>query len=81
MEQVIAHGGYLILGQDLTNAEDMQNCPDVLTDTKHPILLDMDALKPHLDAYRLVHSKLLPREQGRNPKAHYGTLIYIGRKL
>lgn len=81
IETALAPGGYLILGQDLTNEEDCRQCPDNLTDVKHPILMDLLALMPHIDSYEPVFNVLLPREQGRNPKAHYGTLLFIGKKV
>lgn len=84
MHSVLNDGGYMILGQELTSPEDMEKCPDVLTDTKHPILLDMGTIDQFLHdspTYHPVFKKILTREEGRNPKAHYATLIYIGKKL
>jgi len=71
--------GHLVFGQDLTDVVDTQCCPE---DVGHPIRMhheDLDAyLRPRFQG-RL--RKLLTRAEGRNPQAHYGTYLYIGRKL
>lgn len=81
MSEALWHGGYLILGQELTNEEDCQRSPDNLTDVKHPILMDYAALLPYLQPYETVFQKTLLRDEGRNPKAHYSTLLFIGKKV
>jgi SAM-dependent methyltransferase len=74
-------GGFLIVGQDLTDDEDAAQ-PANQADVGHPIRLthiDMDqALLPRIAPQ--LH-RVLPREQGRNPSAHYGTYLFAGRKL
>lgn len=80
MEKHLRRGGYLILGQDLTNEEDCRQAPDNLTDVKHPILMDEETINTFLSPYESVFERLLPREEGRNPNAHYSTLLFIGRK-
>lgn len=72
-------GGLLILGQDLTNQEDIERMgPE---DIGHPIRVthtELDALtSPHLE---FLSHKVLDRDSGRNPAAHYGTYLLIGRK-
>ena len=71
-------GGYLIVGQDLSNMEDVLQTGD---DIGHPIRIDRSTLDlelmPHFET---VLYKTLGREEGRNPSAHYGTYIFIGRK-
>lgn len=71
-------GGYLVIGQDLTNIDDVQRIGD---DIGHPIRIDHDTLdKELLPGFRKVHYKILNREEGRNPSAHYGTYVFIGQK-
>lgn len=72
-------GGYFIFGQDLTSLEDVQAHPD-LNDPMHPIRLDEEALLPYLENFNKVFYKVLPREEGRNPEHHYGTMLFIGMK-
>jgi hypothetical protein len=71
-------GGLFVFGQDLTDESD----PGIATkDVGHPILLDhveLDRLL--LPVFEVVLREVLAREQGRNPQAHYGTYIFIGRK-
>ncbi len=70
--------GYLVIGQDLTNLDDVQRIGD---DIGHPIRIDHDTLDTQLlPSFRKVHYKILSREAGRNPSAHYGTYVFIGQK-
>ncbi len=71
-------GGYLVIGQDLTNIDDVQRIGD---DIGHPIRIDHDTLdKELLNGFRKVRYKILSRAEGRNPSAHYGTYVFIGQK-
>jgi len=81
MNKMLSKNGILILGQDLTNEEDLISDPSSLNDIGHPIKLDHLFFRDHLKKYRHIHQHILPREYGRNPKAHYGTLFYIGKKI
>ena len=72
--------GILILGQDLTNEEDFKLCPETITDVGHPIKLSDDYLSNYLSLYNNIYYKMLPRNEGRNPAAHYGTLLFAGSK-
>ena len=69
-------GGCLVIGQDLSDEGDRER---VGFDVGHPIMLDQavldSALLPLLSP---LYYKILPREQGRNPSAHYGTYLLIG---
>ena len=73
---LLAPGGYFLLGQDLTNAQDRATVP---FDLGHPIRLERESLEPYLARLMPVLRKDLPRAAGRNPAAHYATLIYAGR--
>jgi len=70
-------GGIFILGQDLSNADDEKKYPH---DVGHPIRLLLEDLTPFLSGYDPIINKVLPLAEGRNPDAHYGTLIYAGRR-
>jgi SAM-dependent methyltransferase len=78
--RVLKVGGTLVLGQDLTNQEDLNNCPETKTDLGHPIKVDEDSFSNYLKKYNPELNKILPRHKGRNPKAHYGTKLFIGTK-
>jgi hypothetical protein len=70
-------GGYFILGQDLSNEDDIAKFPH---DTGHPIRLSQEDIKPYLNDFTHIRYKVLSREEGRNPEAHYATLLYAGMK-
>jgi SAM-dependent methyltransferase len=80
MKRVLKPDGILILGQDLSDEEDYKQCPDSWEDIGHPIKLDHQFLYGQLDKFTPLFDKILPREQGRNPRCHYGTLLYMGNK-
>lgn len=70
--------GLFVFGQDLTNNTD----PGLeLNDVGHPIMLDHDEIdQVLLPMFNVQLRKVLPRESGRNPNAHYGTYIFIGQR-
>lgn len=73
--------GILILGQDLTNEEDMEK-PENMFDIGHPIRLKHDWLdRILLNEFESLIYKILSREQGRDPNYHYGTYIFAGRRI
>lgn len=80
MKKLLNPKGVLILGQDLTNEEDLINCPATKTDIGHPIKLDHEYFKVKLQGFTHLYQRILTRQEGRNPVAHYGTLIYVGEK-
>jgi SAM-dependent methyltransferase len=69
--------GYFVLAQDLSNEDDIARHP---YDVGHPIRLQREDLEPYLQPLTTVLRKDLPREEGRDPRLHYGTLVYAGRK-
>jgi SAM-dependent methyltransferase len=75
---LVRAGGWFILGQDLTNDE--EDPARATEDIGHPIRLDRRDLQPFLDRFAPVLDRVLPREQGRAPHAHYGTQIFVGRR-
>jgi SAM-dependent methyltransferase len=70
-------GGIFVFGQDLSDDEDVRNHPE---DIGHPIRLAREDVDRHLIDLETLLRKDLTREQGREPRLHYGTLIYAGRK-
>ena len=71
--------GIVIVGQDLTNDEDVSKTPNA--DVGHPVRIEASSCMEHLSVYRPIYQQILPRETGRNPSAHYGTLLFAGEKL
>lgn len=67
--------GHFILGQDLSDDADAQ----LPQDTGHPIRMHLDDVLLHLGALETVRFSVLERGEGRNPEAHYATLVYVGR--
>lgn len=79
LDRVTGPGGIVVLGQDLTNAEDVARGSS--SSIGHPhVFDDTEALLAHFDGFTPLLDKVLPREQGRAPSKHYGTLVYAGRK-
>lgn len=84
---LVRPGGLLLLGQDLSNEEDA-HIEDRVADPEervgyavgHPIRLAEQDLEPHLGQFNIVLRKILSRSEGRVPQAHYGTLVFAGRK-
>ena len=77
---VVRTGGLLIVGQDLTNEEDMKVLKQDAGAVGHPIKLDHEWFEPFFKGFEPVIMKVLSREHGRDPSQHYGTLIFAGRK-
>ncbi|MGV8130102.1 MAG: methyltransferase domain-containing protein [Methanolinea sp.] len=79
--RVLNTDGLLILGQDLSNQKDQDLCPESYTDIGHPIKLDHVIIEKSLEGkYSHLFKKILSREEGRNPGAHYGTFLGILQK-
>jgi ubiquinone/menaquinone biosynthesis C-methylase UbiE len=77
---IVRPGGLLIVGQDLSNQEDMEVLRKDAGAVGHPIKLDDEWFEPFLKGFEPVVKKILSRKQGRVPSHHYGTLIFAGRK-
>jgi SAM-dependent methyltransferase len=77
---IIRPGGILILGQDLTDEEDLKALQHDPGAAGHPIKLNYQWFEPYLDAFEPVLKKILTRDQSREPHQHYGALIFAGRK-
>lgn len=80
MRRVLKDEGILVIGQDLSNEDDVQLCPESWTDMGHPIKMDADFLDSCLNGLIPVYRKILPREDGRDPRCHYGTYLLIGQQ-
>jgi ubiquinone/menaquinone biosynthesis C-methylase UbiE len=81
--RVLCPGGYFIFGQDLSNEEDleMQKEKERGFFVGHPIKLHHELLDQMLNLrYDAKLKKVLSREDGRDPRYHYGTYILIGIK-
>lgn len=70
-------GGYLLIGQDLSNEEDARR---TVGDVGHPIRIDHLTIDGELVGFEKKIYRILAREDGRNPAAHYGTYIFAGMK-
>ncbi|NPV68476.1 MAG: class I SAM-dependent methyltransferase [Anaerolineae bacterium] len=86
LARVVAPTGLIILGQDLTNEDDLkaveQFAKETGSDIGHPhSFSDSEYLLSYFRNYDDVLKKVLPREEGLAPFAHFGTLIYVGRKI
>jgi SAM-dependent methyltransferase len=77
--RVIKPGGILVLGQDLTNEEDLVALKNDGGAIGHPIKLDHHWFTPYLERFTPIIKKVLEREESRAPTHHYGDLIFAGR--
>jgi len=74
-------GGILIVGQDLSNEEDIRRLSTQSHDVGHPIKVDHAWMEERLlGSTEVILHHILDRSEGREPDHHYGTLIYAGRK-
>jgi SAM-dependent methyltransferase len=80
IHRVLKPGGVLVLGQDLTNDEDLRSCEECRLDIGHPIKIDHAYIGRSLQPYSAIFGRVLDREEGRTPAAHYGTYLGILRK-
>ena len=82
IERVTKTGGFLVLGQDLTNIEDIEKLKGNIDEMGHPIKINHITIDNFLkNTYKSCLKKILPRNKGRNPRAHYGTYLFIGQKI
>ncbi|HXE41775.1 MAG TPA: class I SAM-dependent methyltransferase [Candidatus Baltobacteraceae bacterium] len=80
--RIVKPGGILILGQDLTNEQDLAALKNDAGAIGHPIKLDAEWFAPFLGKkFAPIIYKTLSREEGRAPEFHCGDLIFAGRKL
>lgn len=78
--RVTKPNGIILIGQDLTNDEDMKG--KSVEDIGHPIKLDHDWFSSYLHPnFTPIKYEVLDRESGRAPESHYGTLIFAGSKI
>lgn len=76
--RVTNSGGLFVLGQDLTDEGDRARIGE---DIGHPIRTTHSELDGYtVPAFEPVIHRVLDRDSGRNPEAHYGTYIFVGRK-
>ena len=87
IQRVVKPGGWLIIAQDLTDEEDLENRKAAgrtveVGDTGHPITLAPKWFDHTLNRsdYETVIDKILPREAGRSPEHHCGTFMFAGRR-
>jgi SAM-dependent methyltransferase len=74
---LVRPGGHFLLGQDLSDEEDVRRHPH---DVGHPIRLRREDLEPHLRPLTTAFRRDLAREEGRDPSLHYATLVYAGKR-
>ncbi len=77
---LVKDGGILILGQELSDPDDAERGRESDEETGHPIKVDQLWIESYLAPFDPIIQRVLPREAGRRPSLHYGTLIYAGRR-
>jgi SAM-dependent methyltransferase len=78
--KIVRPGGLLVLGQDLTDDQDLQKLKEDGGAVGHPIKLNHEWFEPFLQGFEPIIKKVLSRENGRAPDSHYGTFLFAGRK-
>jgi SAM-dependent methyltransferase len=80
--RILRPGGFLILGQDLTNEDDLNALSKDPGLVGHPVKLPEEWFRPYLTSnFHPVLDKVLSREDGREPNNHYATLVFSGTKI
>jgi Methyltransferase domain len=76
--RVTREEGFLVIGQDLSDSSDALRTGE---DVGHPIKVDRQTLDHKLvQGFEKQLYKIIDRGEGRNPSAHCGTYIFIGKK-
>ena len=70
--QALAHRARLV-----DDEEDVRRHPE---DIGHPIRLAKEDVDPHLENFDVILRRDLSRDEGREPRLHYSTLIFAGSK-
>jgi SAM-dependent methyltransferase len=79
--EVTRPGGLVIIGQDLTNDDDIAALKSDPGEVGHPVKLSAEWFEPWLQRpFEPLIYDVLPREKGRAPRHHYATLIFAGHK-
>lgn len=78
--RITAPGGFLILGQELSDAHDADAMKDDPGQVGHPIRVDHHWMDERLHGFEPVIKRILPRDEGRGPEHHYGTYLFAGRR-
>jgi 2-polyprenyl-3-methyl-5-hydroxy-6-metoxy-1,4-benzoquinol methylase len=83
--RVVKPGGLLLLGQELTNDDDLKATERMRlaarSDTGHPHKFEThEILRPYLSDFVPVLDRVVPREQVRLPEWHCGTFVFAGKK-
>lgn len=74
-------GGFILIGQELSDDEDARRVAQTIVEHGHPIKIKHEWMDEILaPVCEPVLRTILPREHGRNPSFHYGTYVYAGRK-
>jgi SAM-dependent methyltransferase len=80
--RILRPGGFLILGQDLTNEDDLNALSKDPGLVGHPVKLPEEWFRPYLtSSFHPVLDKVLSRNDGREPSNHYATLVFSGTKI
>lgn len=79
--RVVKPGGFLIVGQDLSDDTDVERLKADAGAAGHPIKLRHEWFDRWLRrGFEPIIDRVLSREEGRAPEVHYGTLLFAGRK-
>lgn len=72
MFRILNNRCFLVFCQNLSNEEDRIQYPESYTDIGHPIKTDLPLIEKSLYGRCLTpFEKILPRYEGRNPRADY----------
>lgn len=77
VDKLISISNILIIGNDLSNDNDKELTKN---DILHPIKPNLPDFENIFNNFESIYKKCLKREEGRNPIAHYSTLLYAGHR-
>ena len=78
---LVKAGGWLIIGQELSDATDLAKLGDAPGHEGHPIAVDEPWMRTQLGTVFAPHvERVLTRQEGRDPSHHYGTFLFAGTK-
>lgn len=74
-------GGFLVIGQELSDEHDILAMKGLEGEEGHPIKVNHQWFEERMAGkFEPVIQKVLDRESGRDPAHHYGTYLFAGRK-
>lgn len=80
-QELVRPGGWLVIGQDLSDAGDVEVLERAPGHEGHPIAVDERWMRDQLgESWSPAVNRVLSRGEGRDPAHHSGTFLFAGRR-